>query len=150
MPAQKHVCCCRMVTYPRQHIAFARDYQGDGDDELTYVFVGARQQQLEQLFAFFCRLGIARDFVMEEQHASRQRNGIVHHRKAVRLVGYNDLQIGADALEDIIIARLARETNGGPVDLYDIDTLLNIGERNEREVKKTSVASQEDIKTKSK
>jgi len=150
MPAQKHVSCCRMVTYPRQHIAFARDYQGDGDDELTYVFVGASQDQLQRLFAFFCQLGIARDFVMEEQHASRQRNGIVHHRKAVRFIGYNDLQIGADALEDIIIARLARDTNGGPVDLYDIDTLLNIGERNEREVKKTSVTSQNYVRTKSK
>lgn len=150
MPAQTSVSRSEMRVHPRQYIAFARDYQGDGDDELTYVFVGANQDQLQRLFAFFCQLGIARDFVMEEQHASRQRNGIVHHRKAVRLVGYNDLQIGADALEDIIIARLARETNGGPVDLYDIDTLLNIGERNEREVKKTSVASPEDIKTKSK
>ncbi len=87
-------------------VAATIDYRGEQDDQLTFVFRGASQQLLEQVFRHLIGrgYGIAREAVVREETDIVRRDGKGYYRVAVRLTtpnydfcSLNDMQLLIEA-----------------------------------------------------
>lgn len=133
MPHQKGIARQKPVRHPRRNIAFTHDWQGQHDNELVILFAGATDEMLVSVFTYLCAggKGIADGFRIEEQEAPVWRNGYVHDRLAVRLIGYHSEYASIDNMMLLIEARLRPEVNGGNVDRYSIQDFVNLRGRRE-------------------
>ena len=113
-----------LVRHPRRHVAFAIDYQGDDDQEPTFVFVGADSEMLDSVFSTMTSL--ADSYRIEFQHPPVWRQRCPYHRLAVRLEGYHRKVAEPEELPIIIAGRIRPLLNGGNIDYYQLDVLLNI------------------------
>lgn len=111
---------------PVYNIAFAEDWQGDGDGLFTIVFVGADETVLMPLFHWLCTAGVAKDYTVEVQHPPRFRHGYVYDRQAVSLVGYNMELISPDSVLLMVEKWLEKNVRHRYIDRYKIDDLLNL------------------------
>lgn len=121
------------VSRPRRNVAFTHDWQGKQDDELVILFAGATDDMLVRVFTYLCAggKGIASDFIIEEQEAPVWRNGFVHDRLAVRIIGYRSTYASIDDLMLLVESRLRLDVNGGYVDRYAIQDFVNLRGRRE-------------------
>lgn len=122
IPATRHKGS--LVRHPRRHVAFAIDYQGDGDQDPTFLFVGADETMLREVFS---TMNVVADgYTIEYQYPPVKRQRCPYHRLAVRFEGYRSEVIGAEHLPTIIAGRIRPLLNGGNIDFYPLDILLNI------------------------
>lgn len=127
----KGVSRADMPKRPRRNVAMAIDWQGDGDDRLTFVFAGADVDMLRKVFEPLCASanGIATGFRIESQQSIRWRQGHVNDRLALILEGRREQMMEPDALMVVVRQLLLRQANGGYVDCYELDDLLNLSGR---------------------
>lgn len=105
-------------------MAFALDFQGDDDQEPTFVFVGADAEMLDTVFSPMTAL--ADGYSIEWQHPPVWRQRCPYHRLAVRFEGYHRKMAEPEELPIIIAGRIRPMLNGGNIDYYPLDVLLNI------------------------
>ena len=118
---------------PRRNVAFAIDWQGDDDGQLTVLFAGADIEWLDCIFRELCASasGIARGFRIEYQQQPVWRNGFVNGWLAVVLDGRDADLLTEESLMLVIRGRLERYVYGGYVDCYGLDDFLNLSVRDE-------------------
>ena len=138
MPPQIGVMRGRPVSRPRRDIAMAIDWQGDNDDKPTVVFVGATTDLLKELFDWLCAegRGLADGYMIECQHSLYRRQGYSFYRMAVMLEGYHERFASVDDVLLLCQSWLSRHqfVNGGHVDAYTIEDLLNLQGRDEDKI----------------
>ncbi len=125
-----------LVRHPHRDIALAYDWQGDMDDILTIIFVGADGEELQRLFDWLCAdgRGLANGYHIEWQHPPYQRQGYCYHRLAVLLDGYHAKFASPDDVLLLCQSWLSRQVNGGHVDVYALEDLLNLQDRDEKKI----------------
>ena len=131
MPKPKGVARLVQPRHPLRNVALAVDWQGDNDDDITVVTAGADIEWLVEIFTSLCksRHGIARGFRIESQQPPMWRNGYVNERLAVVLEGCRRDVLLSEGLLMIVKMRMERYVNGGHVDCYELDDLLNLSKR---------------------
>lgn len=138
MPPQIGVKRLKPAEHPRRNIAMAYDWQGENDDVLAIVFVGADGELLQRLFDWLCAggRGLADGYHIEWQHPPYQRQGYCYHRLAVLLDGYHAKFASPADVMLLCQSWLSRskEVNGGHVDVYALDDLLNLRGRDEEKI----------------
>lgn len=109
----------------------AVDWQGVDDGEIAVVTAGADMEWLVEIFTSLCgsSAGLARGFRIESQQPPKWRNGFINERLAVVLEDAQKDMLLPESLLMIVKGRLERYVNGGNVDCYDLDDLLNLSKR---------------------
>lgn len=144
MPKPKGVARLILPKRPLWNVALAVDWQGDDDGDITIVTAGACMEWLVEIFTSLCASasGIARGFRIESQLSPMWRNGYVNTRLAVILDGCRRDMLTPESLLLIVKIRMERYVNGGHVDCYRLDDLLNLSHRRpERIITPQPVAS---------
>lgn len=136
MPQEKNCARGHLAANPKRNIAMATDWQGDNDDILTVVFVGTDAETLTRLFDWLCAggAGLADGYHIEYQYPPYRRQGYCYHRLAVMLDGYHARFASPDDVLLLCQSWLGREVNGGHVDIYKLDDLLNLQDRDEEKI----------------
>ena len=136
MPKPKGVMRTALPVRPRRNVALAMDWQGDGDGELAVITAGADVEWLKEIFTSLCSSmnGVARGFRIESQRPPMCRNGFVNDRLAVVLEGYDSNLLMPDGVLTVVQLLLERYVNGGYVDCYRLDDLLNLSGRDEGKI----------------
>lgn len=131
MPKPKGVSRLDLCARPRRNVAVALDWQGVDDGEIAVVTAGADMEWLVEIFTSLCgsSAGLARGFRIESQQPPKWRNGFINERLAVVLEDSRKDVLLPESLLMIVKGRLERYVNGGNVDCYDLDDLLNLSKR---------------------
>ncbi len=131
MPKPKGVYRQHRCEMTRRNVALAVDWQGEDDGDMAVVTAGADMAWLVEIFTSLCQssAGVARGFRIESQQSPMWRNGFVNERLTVVLEGCRKDMLLPESLLMIVKGRLERYVNGGHVDCYQLDDLLNLSKR---------------------
>lgn len=74
----------------RLNIAYAIDYRGPDDDQLTFVFIGVDGTTVRKVFDWLIAGGfVAQGFLLNNEHACVYRNGKHYWRVSVQMIKPN-------------------------------------------------------------
>lgn len=136
MPKPKGISRLDLYAKPRRNVALAVDWQGVDDGDIAVVTAGADMDWLVEVFTSLCesQAGVAHGFRIESQQPPKWRNGYVNERLTVVLEGCRQDMLLPESLLIIVKGRLQRYINGGNVDCYKLDDLLNLSKRDPEKI----------------